>query len=166
MIDPLFSDYINMILSSLKNRLGDALVSVVLFGSVARGEADEGSDIDLLVVSKHFDEHYGDRFLLFNEVERELLNSEPRRRLRRSGFGTLISPVPLTPEEVGRNPPILLDILTDGIIQHDKGDFIKGRLAELERKLRTLKARKVRLPSGGWYWNLKPDYKLGEVVEI
>ena len=37
---------------------------------------------------------------------------------------------------------------------------------ELERRLKALKARKVQLPSGRWYWDLKPDYRLGEVVEI
>jgi hypothetical protein len=61
-------------------------------------------------------------------------------------LGTLISPVPLTPEEVERHPPILLDILTDGVILYDKGDFMKDRLAELEGRLKVLKARKVGLP--------------------
>ncbi|MEW6049226.1 MAG: nucleotidyltransferase domain-containing protein, partial [Bacillota bacterium] len=32
--------------------LGDNLTSVVLFGSVARGEAGPGSDVDLLVVCR------------------------------------------------------------------------------------------------------------------
>lgn len=34
----------------LSGRFGDALCEVVLFGSVARGEAHEGSDVDVLVV--------------------------------------------------------------------------------------------------------------------
>jgi predicted nucleotidyltransferase len=33
--------------------LGDALERVVLYGSRARGDADEGSDIDLLVLTRH-----------------------------------------------------------------------------------------------------------------
>ena len=37
---------------TLKSALTDRLVSVVLFGSVARGEATPFSDIDLLVVAK------------------------------------------------------------------------------------------------------------------
>ncbi len=36
----------------LKNKLGDKISSIVLFGSVAKGEATEESDIDLLIVSK------------------------------------------------------------------------------------------------------------------
>ncbi|HID91114.1 TPA: nucleotidyltransferase domain-containing protein [Candidatus Bathyarchaeota archaeon] len=48
----------------LKNRFRDAIVDVKLFGSVARGEADEESDVDLLTVVKDkIDE---------SELEREL----------------------------------------------------------------------------------------------
>jgi predicted nucleotidyltransferase len=161
-----YAEYINLIVGLLKDRLGEGLVSVVLFGSVARGEADEGSDVDLLVISESFKGSFGERFRLFQEVEEGLLNSEHRRRLRKRGLGTLISPIPLTREEVRRYPPILLDILTDGIILYDKDGFMRDHLTELERRLKTLKARKVQLLNGRWYWDLKPDYKLGEVVEI
>ena len=47
------------------------LFSVLLFGSVARGEAGEGSDIDLLVVAKNFGTS-GSRFEVFNKIEGEL----------------------------------------------------------------------------------------------
>jgi predicted nucleotidyltransferase len=44
------------ILNELKERLseiyGDRLVRLVLFGSQARGDAEEGSDIDVMVVLK------------------------------------------------------------------------------------------------------------------
>ncbi len=166
MSDSMYTEYVNLIISLLRDRLGPDLVSVVLFGSVARGEAGEGSDIDLLAVSEAFNRPSGGRFDLFREIDRDVMNSKVRMRLRKSRLGTLISPVPLTPEEVRRNPPILLDILTDGIILHDKDNFIKNHLADLERKLKALGARRVRLPSGKWYWDLKPDYKLGEVVEV
>jgi len=165
-VDCLFKGYLDEILNQLKERLGQTLVSVVLYGSVARGEAGEGSDIDLLVVSGSFGRSFGSRFELFNEVENSLLSSESRRRLRQLKRGTLISPVPLTPEEVKRNPPILLDIIVDGIILYDKDGFLKDRLEELEKKLQSLGARRIRLPSGSWYWDLKPDYQFGEVVEI
>jgi len=118
-----------------------------------------------LVVLEDFDGSFGDRFRLFQEIEK-LLSSEPRRRLREAGFGTLIGPILLTKEEVGRHPPILVDILTDCMILYDKGDFINGHVTELQRRLEALRARKVRLPGGGWYWDLKPDHGLGVVVEI
>ncbi len=36
----------------LKEILGDDLVEVILFGSYARGEAREGSDVDVLVITR------------------------------------------------------------------------------------------------------------------
>lgn len=38
---------------ALKAQFGDDLLFVVVFGSKARGDADEESDMDLLVVMKH-----------------------------------------------------------------------------------------------------------------
>jgi len=159
-------DYLEEVLNQLRSRLGGDLVSVILFGSFGRGEAGEGSDIDLLVVSENFKESFGGRFDLFNEIERQLISSGARRRLRELGFGTLISPVPLAPEEVERNPPILLDILTDGVILYDRDEFMGNHLGKLKHRLEVLGAKKVYLPSGRWYWDLKPGYKLGESVEI
>ncbi|MEM0037111.1 MAG: nucleotidyltransferase domain-containing protein, partial [Candidatus Korarchaeum sp.] len=138
-MDPLYREYVSMIVESLKAKLGDNLVSVVLFGSVARGEADEGSDIDLLVVLESSSGSFGRRFDVFKEIEKELITSEPRVELRRRGLGALISPVPLTREEVMKHPPILLDILTDGIILYDKG-FIGEQLEELRERLKALGA--------------------------
>ncbi len=50
------SEKINAILTDLHRRFeklyGDRLVKMVLYGSQARGDAEEGSDIDVLVVLK------------------------------------------------------------------------------------------------------------------
>lgn len=46
---PEFHQPVQAVLQRLRNEL-DELVGVVLFGSVARGEADRASDIDLLVI--------------------------------------------------------------------------------------------------------------------
>lgn len=157
--------YVNLIVKRLKRFLKENLVSIVLFGSVARGEAGEGSDIDLLVVAKDF-EPFRSRFDVFNEIEKELRTTKEYRELKREKLGTLISPVPLTPEEIKKNPPILLDIVTDGIILYDTNNFMRDCLTNLKKRLEEKGARKMFFGKGQWYWDLKPDYKLGEVVEI
>jgi hypothetical protein len=50
-------------------------------------------------------------------------------------------------------------------ILYDKGDFFKRYLEELKDKLKKLGARKV-FYKGGYYWELKPDYKHGEIIEL
>lgn len=45
-----FRDPVKAFLEQVKRRQGDNLVGVILFGSVARGEADRASDIDVQVI--------------------------------------------------------------------------------------------------------------------
>ena len=54
MLPPAIAQDLQCFLRILHSRCGEDLVSVVLFGSWARGEARAESDIDLLVISKHF----------------------------------------------------------------------------------------------------------------
>jgi predicted nucleotidyltransferase len=54
MLPPAIAQDLQCFLRVLHSRYGEDLVSVVLFGSWARGEARAESDIDLLVISKHF----------------------------------------------------------------------------------------------------------------
>ncbi|MGQ9597247.1 MAG: nucleotidyltransferase domain-containing protein [Thermoproteota archaeon] len=53
-INPYFREVVGSFLSGLKKTLGENLVSVVLFGSVAR----EDSDIDLIVVADGFPQSF------------------------------------------------------------------------------------------------------------
>lgn len=64
-------------LPAWSDALGDALVSVVLFGSVARGEAREESDIDVLVIADGFPRSLRERRQL-------LLDIWPRERSARA----------------------------------------------------------------------------------
>ncbi|WP_456367169.1 nucleotidyltransferase domain-containing protein, partial [Thermococcus sp.] len=51
----------------LRKRFGDSIEEVILFGSYARGDYDEESDIDLLIIGK----------VDFNELM-DVLTSSPR----------------------------------------------------------------------------------------
>ncbi len=163
-IQSLYLNYASLIADKLKEILQNDLISVVLFGSAARGQAGEGSDIDLLIVAENFGT--GGRFDIFNEIEKDLKASEEYLDLKENNLGTLISPVPLTPSEVEKNPSILLDIVMDGIMLYDVDDFIINKMKSLRRKLKKMGSKRIFLDDKRYYWDLKPDYKLGEVVEI
>jgi hypothetical protein len=47
-------------------------------------------------------------------------------------------------------------------ILFDDGDYFKGRISALEKRLSSLGSKKVVLADGSWYWDLKPDLRLGE----
>ena len=132
---------------------GDRLVSVVLYGSVGRGEASEESDIDLLIVAEGLPKGRFERQGIFSTIERELGEDAAR-----------FSPILKTPEEASRITPLYLDLVEDSIILYDRDDFMRRVLDRL-RRLRELGARRV-WEGKSWYWILKPDLRFGEVFEI
>lgn len=163
-IQNLYLNYASLIAQKLEEHLQNDLISVLLFGSAARGEAGEGSDIDILILAENFGSE--GRFEVFNAIEKDLKASAEYQELKKNKLGTLISPVPLTPSEVEKNPSLLLDIVTDGIILYDVDDFIENKLKSLRKKLKKMGSKKIFLDDKRYFWDLKPDYKLGEVVII
>jgi len=158
--------YLQLILdASLHLMRSYRLTSICLYGSVARGTARRDSDVDLLVVSDDFSGSLASR------VERILKDVEEKvsgeiERLRRYGVDTGLSIYPLRREEVLRFPPILLDLTEDGIILYDEGFFLERALTRLRARLSELNARRVFIGEDSWYWDLKPDFRFGEVVEL
>ena len=59
----------------------------------------------------------------------------------------------------------MLDILFEGIILYDTG-ILRNRLEILRKRLDELGAKRITLADGTWYWDLKPDWKPGEVITL
>jgi hypothetical protein len=59
--------------------------------------------------------------------------------------------------------PVLIDVATDGIILLDDGRLVQ-HCAAVSARLRAYGGRRVHLPDGTWYWDLKPDFRLGDVI--
>lgn len=151
--------------SAIKNHFQERLISICVFGSVARGEAKPDSDIDVLVVAKSLPMDIGMRIKETNYIHEHLKKSEAYIFLRKSNLAGLVSDIFFAPEEIERHPPILLDIIYDGIILYDKNSFLSNALRTLKERLEAQKARKVKTEKGH-FWILKPDIASGEVVEI
>ena len=45
-------------------------------------------------------------------------------------------------------------------------DAWRELLAAMKTRMQTLGSRRVHLADGSWYWDLKPDFRFGEIVEI
>jgi hypothetical protein len=59
----------------------------------------------------------------------------------------------------------MLDMVEDALILHDRQGFMKRRLTRLEERLKVLGARRI-WRGNAWFWDLKPDYRPGEVFEL
>jgi hypothetical protein len=85
--------------------------------------------------------------------------------LRSKALTRELSPVFKTPAELSQGSPLLLDMVEDARLLHDRDDFLRSVLAALRERLERLGARRVWRGSA-WYWDLKPDYAPGEVFEL
>ncbi|MGH7340330.1 MAG: nucleotidyltransferase domain-containing protein [Candidatus Rokuibacteriota bacterium] len=148
---------------SLGRRLGDNLVSVVLYGSVARGEARDGSDIDLLVVC---DDLPDGRFARLRRLEGAEHDLDPElARLRADGIDTRLAVIARTRSEAERTVPLYLDMVEDARLLFDREGFFAAILDRLRARLVALGAQRRRLGRAR-YWILKRDFVPGEVVEL
>lgn len=142
---------------------GDRLVSLAVFGSVGRGTPRPDSDVDFLVVVEPLPRGRMARVQEFEAVEARL--AAALAAARDAGVLTRLSPVLKTPQEIQLRTPLLLDLVHDAEILFDRGGFLATALADLARRLGALGARRV-WRGTAWYWDLKPDYRPGDVFEL
>ncbi|MDI3475865.1 MAG: hypothetical protein PWQ79_2204 [Thermococcaceae archaeon] len=89
--------------AKLQEILGDNLVEVILFGSYARGEASEWSDVDVLVVVK--------RWPTLEELER-MAEATNKYAIEK---GVVISLVPYVKKPDMSSDPLILNVMREGI---------------------------------------------------
>ncbi len=146
----------------IKRKIG--IKSIVLFGSVARGSARQDSDIDLLMVS--------DTFKSLGEAVDRLVDIEYSPRvlqeiewLENNGVSTHLSFHPVSSHMLRLHPPIILDIIDEGIPIIDDGTY-RMEAKKIRERMKELGAKRIWLAEDEWVWILKPDAKIGEVIEI
>jgi len=147
----------------LEDELRDNLVSVILFGSVARDEATAGSDIDLLVVCEALPPGRFARLRLLEPIDADFEGE--LRALRSDGIDTRVVPILKTRREAARVVPLYLDMVEDARLLVDRGDFFAGVLARLRARLSELGAERRRRGRVR-YWVLKREFQPGEIIEL
>lgn len=149
---------------ALKRHFGDRLVSVVLYGSAARGDYTPSSDIDLLIIAEGLPASRLERSRILVEMEeKEFYHT--LAELHRKGIYTDFSTRMKTPDEARKFTPFYLDLTEDAIILYDKGEFFGRLLERFRERLRELGARRI-WRGRTWYWEIKPGLKWGEIREM
>jgi hypothetical protein len=132
-------------------RLGDQIVSIALYGSVARGEAGPGSDIDLFVVLTSAPPGMLNRRRLLDPV-RESLTPELSRLWREDIYVDFIEVI-RTRSEAEKFHPLYLDMSQDAVLLYDGDGFLEGVLAEVAEELQRRGAER-RFMGNFWFWDL------------
>jgi hypothetical protein len=155
--------FIEAVARALRSVYGPYLVSLALFGSVARRTARPDSDLDLFVVIDGLPRGRGARLATFEAVEAALAPEVDA--LADTGTAVELSPVLRTPDDLRTATPLMLDLTEDAVILEDRGGVLAAALADLRARLRRLGSRRI-WRGTRWYWDLKPDYKRGEIIHL
>ena len=121
-----YFNYTSTIAHELQTIFSDDLVSVVVFGSAARGEAGVNDNIDVLIVVEKFEKIGRDEVI--NSIEDNLKMSEEYFDLVENNLATNINPLCLMQSEIEKNPSLIKDVLADGFMIYDTDDFMEHNL--------------------------------------
>ncbi|MEM2843151.1 MAG: nucleotidyltransferase domain-containing protein [Candidatus Bathyarchaeia archaeon] len=161
-----FAPVIKKYCELLSKILGDRLISVMLFGSIARGDWNKNSDIDILVVAEGWnDKPAWERIKELRKAKEELEESLEYLEAVKAGYWPIIQNYELSIEEAKKFNKIYLDAIIDGIILYDKNNFLTQQLQSLRRKLEEMGSIRVTFSNRKSYWVLK-DIKPGEIIEF
>jgi len=138
-------DSVREAVKNLVERLGAKVVAVALFGSLARGEVDERSDVDLFVVVKGVPKGPKRRFMIYDAV-----------------YGTLkrdVTIIDVDEKELFREEleitPMLLNIAWDSLVLYDPSKKLSNLFDRVKTLTKKLNLERYQTIDGKYGWKSK-----------
>ncbi len=69
-------------------------------------------------------------------------------------------------QKLATHPWILLDIADHGLILFDPEGILARESEAVRQRLKELASERIQRPDGSWYWELKPDWRPGELITL
>ncbi len=155
---------VDRLLQLMREKMGERLLAVCLYGSLARGQVQRGSDVDLFIVVQG-DQREAEA--LWTAAHHALYETSEYEALTQQGVWPDLSPFIVTQEFLTVETPwLLLEVQDHGLILYDPQGVLARKLEAVRRRMRELGTKKVMMPDGSWYWDIKPDWKPGEIFEL
>lgn len=163
-IPKFFRPYLKKFLDFFKERLRDNLISIIIYGSVARGTWNEYSDIDLLtVLSNEFFKKHGDK-----EISKFVIDfyklSKQEKFYHKYKFHSL-QILSLSLAELDRFRTLFYDIALDGIILYDPRGVGSNLIKKYQKEIEKKNIKRIFINRNDFYWKRK-NVKFGETVEL
>jgi len=147
------------VVERLRGRFLGHLVAVALFGSAARGEAAERSDLDFLVVLHGVPKSLERRYQVYRPIHDALIDSREIRDI------TVID----LDEEFIRNKdveitPLMLNIASDAVILYDPEGALEAFLGRIHGLIEVGGLERYKTKDGKYGW--KPKRGALQIVEV
>lgn len=138
------------LVSVLRRAFGDKLCGIVLFGSLARGEADKRSDIDLFVLLRDTPWNKNRKKSVYFALD------EIRRDYKRDT--TVIERDLSEVQDIDR---MLIDVAMDGMIFYDPEGTVNDLLERVRAAVNRTGLVRYRTEEGKYGWKLKRKLRPG-----
>lgn len=155
-------EYFYKLIQKIQDFYETNLMSLAIFGSMARKENRPNSDCDLLIIlNNNYKKSNLEKIKEFVQLEFSLDTDE--ERCFKSGVRMEISSLILTQEQASHFNPLYLDMAEHVIIIMDQNNFLANHLLWVQSKMKQWGSKKVKR-ANGWYWDIKPNLQWGEII--
>lgn len=142
--------------SCLVGELGGKLLGVALFGSIARGEGSERSDLDFFVVTRGME---GSRE--YRRIRVYSVLAPVNRKFRRD-----ISVFTMEVDEIREVTPLLINIAHDAVILFDPEGYLEKLFGRIREAVRKAGLVPYRTRDGKIGWKTERKLEWGEIIEV
>jgi len=160
----IFRDYLYNFVRLLKENYKEDLLSIILFGSVARGKWNNESDIDLFII---FSNKSSIRTTINNQLTKIISDYERKSKLKNSKGDRLFSTIQdisLLLKDLHTFRTIFYDIAMDGIILFDRNHLGDQFLRKIKKRIEEKGLKRVFIKENDYYWERNVDF--GEIIEL
>jgi len=159
-----FESYLITFFKYLKGRLKDDLISLILYGSIARETWHKESDIDLLLIlSDDFFKKYNDYKI--SELIIDFYDKNRKNNLYKKYEFHTLQILSLSIEDLRKFRTLFYDIAIDGIILFDTKEVGLSLIEKYQKRIEEKALRRVYINENDFYWK-RNDIKFGEIIEL
>lgn len=144
--DPVLNEFVD----KCKEKFRDDLLSIVLFGSYARGVEHEYSDVDLLIIAKSLPDDWRERDKIIMDLKTPFI-------FEKKIDITLIDENDLA-DSMKWFDPLILGISETHVILYDKRDFFRDNMKTFKERVKRVNVKKIGERSY--------EIPVGELIEI
>ena len=160
----IFRDYLYNFVRLLREIYKEDLLSIILFGSVARGKWNNESDIDLFII---FSNKSSIKTAINNQLTKIISDYERKSKLKNSKGDRLystIQDISLLLKDLHTFRTIFYDIAMDGIILFDINQTGFNFLRKIKKRIEEKGLRRVFIKDNDYYWERNVNF--GEIIEL